>query len=258
MINIHSLTKYLCPLVLALSLTACGTAREYSSIDPGNETARSRARLEVPPDLVNTTSDSLIQSQQQVETTEEVLPEPKGLKVERNDREGWVEAQAPADQVWNRLVSHWGALGVDLVVADPKTGVMETDWVKPAKSKHEGTESVTENALDKILGRLIDSPTSLDKFTLRLERVEDNRSRVYVSHKGIKKIQTEEASLARNADWEWVETEEDPEKVKRALSSIVYGLDAGASPSSPGQARIEPVSTSPDRHTTPRGPPNIQ
>lgn len=221
--------KYLCPLVLAFSLAACDTTQEYASIDPGSETARSRARLEVPPDLVSTSSDSLIQSQQQVETSEEVLPEPEGLGVERNDQEGWVQAQAPADQVWNRLISHWGALGVDLLVANPKTGVMETEWVKPPKSKHEGSQSFADNTLDKLLGRLIDSPTSLDKFILRLEKVEDDLTRVYVSHKGLKKIQTVEASVARNAEWEWVETDEDPEKVKRALSSVIYGLEAGSS-----------------------------
>jgi len=221
--------KYLWPLVLVFSLTACDTTREYGSIDPGSETARSRARLEVPPDLVTTTSDSLIQSQQQVQTSEEVLPEPEGLEVKRNDQEGWVEVQAPADQVWNRLVSHWGALGVDLLVADPKTGTMETEWVKPPRSRHEGSDSFADNALDKMLGRLIDSPTSLDKFMLRLEKIEDDVTRVHVSHKGIKKIQTEEASLARNANWEWVETEEDPEKVKRAMSSVIYGLEAGSS-----------------------------
>lgn len=226
---IHNVPKYLFPLVLVFSLAACDTTREYGSIDPGSETARSRARLEVPPDLVNTTSDSLIQNQQQVETSEEVLPEPEGLKVERNDKEGWVDVQAPADQVWNRLISHWGALGVDLLTADPKSGVMETEWVKPPKSKYEGSGSLTEDTLDKMLGRLIDSPTSLDKFTLRLEKIEDNRTRVHVSHKGIKKIQTSESGLARNAEWEWVETEEDPEKVKRALTSIVYGLDTGSS-----------------------------
>lgn len=227
--TIRLLFQCLCIPTLAVSLAACDTTSKYSSIDPGSDTARSRARLEVPPDLVSTTSDSLKTSQQQVEP-EQVLPEPpKELKIERNDAEGWVEVQMPADQVWNRLVSYWGALDVDLVSADPKVGVMETEWVKPPKSKYEARGSFSDNALNQILGKLIGAPTSLDKFTLTLDRVSDDRTRIHVAQKGIKKIQTVEAGVARNAEWEWVETDEDPEKVKRALSSIIYGLNNSAS-----------------------------
>jgi uncharacterized lipoprotein len=213
---------------MVLALTACGGTQTYSSIDPGAQPARSRANLELPPDLVQTSSDSLAAAAEQDASSEQVLPDTAAIEVERNDAEGWLDVQAPADRVWNRLVSHWGSLGVDLIVADPKGGIMETDWVKPARSEEE-SGPLSRNYVGKFLGRVVDTPTSLDKYTIRLERKSDSETRVHVSHRGVRKIQTEEASVARNAQWEWVETAEDPDKVRRALSSIVYGLDNGTS-----------------------------
>lgn len=228
MITIRFLLKSCSLLILALALASCGKTKEYSSIEPGQETERSRANLELPPDLTDTSSERLAatQTEQNIQA-EEVLPETKGLHVERNDQEGWLEVDAPAESVWRRLVAHWGSLGVDLVVSDPKAGIMETDWVEPAKSKDDS--DFTSNVMNQFLGRLFDETTALDKYTMRLERVGDGRTRIHVSHRGIKKIQTQKTTVATNAQWEWVETEEDPDKIRRAMSSIVYGLENGTS-----------------------------
>lgn len=221
--------KSICLLVLALSLAACGKTDTYSSIEPGHESARSRADLELPPDLTQNSSDRLAATQADQDTTgEEVLPEPEGLNVERNDEEGWLEVDAPADQVWRKLIAHWGALGVDLAVSNPTEGIMETDWVEPGDSEDRSSD-FAGTVINQFLGRLFDETTALDKYTLTLERISADRTRVNVAHRGMKKIQTQRATVATNAQWDWVETEEDPDKIRRALSSIVYGLTNGAS-----------------------------
>lgn len=226
---VRLVSSAVCVIGLAALLAACGNNKTYGTIEPGLETERSRANLELPPDLVGTASDSLQATQaEQDGLNEEVLPEPEGLNVERNDKEGWLEVDAPVEQVWRRLISHWGSLGVDLAVSDPQAGIMETDWVRPGESDEE-EGNLGETLVSQFLGRLVDERTSLDKYTMQLERVGDNRSRIHVSHKGIKKIQTSEAGVARNAQWEWVETEEESAKVRRAMSSILYGLDADQS-----------------------------
>lgn len=218
------------PLVLLAvisTLVSCGGTRSYSSIEPGYQSARSRGNLELPPDLVDTSNDTLAhnsQQAQQKQKQEEVLPPTKNIHVTRNDKEGWLEVDEPADTVWRQLEGHWGALGVDLVIDDPKSGVMETDWVKPARSKQD-KEGVTAGMFDKFMGRLVDAPTSLDKYTIRLERKGKSLTRIHVTQKGVKKIQTEKGGLATFDQWEWVETDQDPNKVRQALSSIEYGLD---------------------------------
>lgn len=227
--TIRFLLNAACPLMLAFFLAACGNTDTYSSIEPGHESARSRANLELPPDLSTTSSDALTANQTAAEPrSEEVLPEPEGMNVERNDEEGWLKVEAPADRVWRRLVAHWGALGVDLVVSNPGEGIMETDWVKPGTSNEEES-NLGKQLVDQFLGKVFDENTALDKYTLTLQRLGDNRTRIDVAHRGIKKIQTQRSSVGTNADWDWVETDEDPGKIRRALSSIVYGLRGGTS-----------------------------
>lgn len=218
-------------LVVAVSLASCGSTETYSSIEPGAESARSRANLELPPDLVSSSSDALAatQAQQEQETrSEEVLPEPEGMEVTRNDEEGWIEVDAPPERVWRKLVAHWGALGVDLVVSNPKEGIMETDWVEPAQS-NKGEPGLTDKVIGQFLGRLFDEITALDKYTMTLQRTDQGGTRINVAHRGIKKIQTQKTTVGTNAEWDWVETEEDPDKIRRALSSITYGLANGTS-----------------------------
>lgn len=230
MTTFRVLFRLLCIGALAASLAACGKTKTYSSIEPGADTERSRSRLEVPPDLVDTTSDALLANQASVEQqSEQVLPQTESLDVERNDNDGWVEVGASPDKVWNRLQAHWGSLGVNLVVSDPTAGIMETGWVKPAGDVEEN-QSLTDRLIDQFLGQVTGGPTSLDKYTIQLERVGENRTRVNVSHRGRKKIQTQRGNIANVAQYEWVETEEDPAKIKRAMSSIVYALnpDSGA------------------------------
>lgn len=216
-------------LVVAILLASCGNTETYSSIEPGTETARSRANLELPPDLQTSSSDALAATQAEQQTrSEEVLPEPEGMAVTRNDEEGWIEVDAPPDRVWRKLVAHWGALGVDLVVSNPEEGIMETDWVEPTQS-NKAEPGLTDKVIGQFLGRLFDEVTALDKYTLMLQRTDQDGTRIDVTHRGIKKIQTQRTTVATNAEWDWVETEEDPDKIRRALSSITYGLANGTS-----------------------------
>lgn len=209
--------------VLALAVSACGQTETYSSIEPGSHPARARSNLELPPDLVDTSNDALVSRQpDESGEPEEVLPETDSLEIQRNDSEGWLEVDAPAGQVWRKLESYWGSLNVDLEISDPKAGLMVTDWVRTGQNEDAGI-------MDKVLGSVVESPTSLDKYTIQLEKKGENRTRIQVAHEGMKKIQTQRSSVATNAEYEWVTTEEDPEKIKRALSSIVYGLETGAS-----------------------------
>jgi len=215
-------------LLVALMLTGCGNTKTYSSIDPSTADARSGGRLEIPPDLEGSTSDSVLASQaRQDAASSQVLPEPEDLEVERNDTEGWIEVDLPIDRAWSRLVAYWGALGVDLVVADPKLGLMETDWVIPAGDSPQ-KQPFHKALMDQIRGALTGGPTALDRYAIELERRGDSRTRISVSHRGRKKIETQKSNIANPAQYDWVETEENPKKVQRALSSIVYGLESGA------------------------------
>jgi outer membrane protein assembly factor BamC len=222
MINTRVLAKTLPPCLLALLLASCGSSRSYSSIEPGTDTAPARANLAIPPDLINSTSDNLVKNQETAQPVE-VLPKPKkSAKITRNDEEGWLEVNEPAEQVWKELINYWASLGVDLTVNDPKSGIMETGWVRPAGSKDQG---LTAGLFDKFLGKFANETTALEKYTMRLERKGDSKTRIYVTEKGVKKIKDEKGGFATFEHWTWVATKQDPDKVRLALSSIEYGLE---------------------------------
>ena len=233
--NKRSLTSC-CTLAVALLLGACGPNKgDFGSLEGGGPTSdRYRGSLELPPDLVDTTSESILAAGQVEEETEEkVLPEIENLDIQQNDEEGWIEVNVDADVVWQKLVSHWNSLGVDLVEADPKTGVMVTDWVVPRTREEERREflgvAFLGNVLDDLLGNLFDQATALDKYTIQLERKPQTHTRINVAHRGLVKIQTQQPTKKNNEKFEWVETDEQPDKVKRALTSIAYGLSGETS-----------------------------
>lgn len=222
--NRHSLPASICAFAAALVLISCGPSkREFGSLEPGPSSgSRHGSGLELPPDLVDSSSEVILADQANRQT-QEILPEIENLSIERNDDEGWIEVNADAEFVWHKLVDHWSGLGIDLVQSDPTTGTMETDWVLPPGAKEEDKGMVDE-VLGQLLGEVFDQATSLDKYVIQLERKEEARTRINVAHKGLRKIQTQKPTKQHNEEFEWVETDQEPGKVKRALTSIAYGL----------------------------------
>lgn len=217
--------------VLSILLVACSGSRDkYDTINPKDGGkgitlgGKPKSKLELPPDLVNTSNATIVQLEEYTEAN--VVPETIGVTVQKNGDERWLEIDAPAEEVWPKLVRYWGLLGAKLVVNDPKTGIMETDWVHQEKDddKKKGGFAGT-NLLISLLVDITDQETSLDKYTMRVERQNGNQTLVYLSHRGSKKIQIGQSSIASHLEWEWVETEQDPEKVRIVLQSVSYSFD---------------------------------
>lgn len=229
--NRRSHIATICALAASVFAASCGPNKDdFGSLEPGaSPGGRYQSSLELPPDLADTTSDTVLANRVEPEAPQ-VLPEIENLDVERNNEEGWIEVNADADLVWQKLVEHWGSLGIELVQADPRIGVMETDWVLPPEAaEDEKKKGALSSALSYLLDDLFDQATSLDKYTIQLERKEGPRTRINVTHRGLKKVQTQEPTKKDNEEFEWVETEAQPGKVSRALTSIAYGLDSDSS-----------------------------
>ena len=214
--------KYIAVYFVALTLTGCNTiSEERETIDLGTDLKPKKTRLELPPDLVDTTTEVIVNRNF---TEEEVVPQTVGITMLDNGTERWLEIDAPAEQVWPKLVNYWGEIGAPLILANPETGIMETDWVQQDKRATRKKKGVTGNILISILTDITDQVTSLDKYTLRMERKDDMKTLVYLGHRGSKKIQTSRATMLSNAEWDWVETGQDPEKIRLVMQSIRYRL----------------------------------
>ena len=210
---------------LALMLSACaGTKESHPTIDPLGTIKPINSSLELPPDLIESSSDEIV-AQQKVLSEDDVVPVTIGITVVEDSNGRWLEVDAPAEDVWPKLVRYWVGLGATLVVNDPKAGIMETEWVKQQDEGDGSSRLGKSNLIVSILKDITDQSTSLDKYTLRIERKAGEKTGVFISHRGSKKIQIGTTSVATFPEWEWVETEEDPEKVRIVLQSISYNLN---------------------------------
>ncbi|MGR3984605.1 MAG: outer membrane protein assembly factor BamC, partial [Gammaproteobacteria bacterium] len=140
-----------------------------------------------------------------------------GASIQRNAERAWLKVDADAEVVWRKLTAFWEYQEVELVTRTPGAGLMETDWFAKGDAKGGGISKVAAD----LFAALTAKRTALDKFTLRLERAAPGATNVYVSHRRRERIAKEYSNLDRPNDYEWVEREQDAEKVAQLLQAIV-------------------------------------
>ena len=104
-------------------------------------------------------------------------------RIERAGSQRWLATRLTPEQLWPQLRTFWQERGFNLVVDEPATGVMETDWA-------EDRAKLPNDLLRNTLGRLIESFYSTgerDKFRTRVERTPSG-SEVYISHRGLVEV----------------------------------------------------------------------
>lgn len=219
-----------------LTVTACTTSGSIiPDRRPDYKATVTRDSLEVPPDLTSSTIDDTLvvpelgpagtatysdyareRGGTQVQATDaDLLLEPQGVRVEREDQNRWLVVNAPPERVWNRLKQFWTDAGFALEVENPTTGVMETQWAENRADIPDGT---VRGAIGGALGFLYSAPTR-DKFRTRIEPGETPGSTdVYVTHYGVREVQRGEYEVV------WEARPRDPgleaEMLRRMMVSI--------------------------------------
>ncbi|HEY0857502.1 MAG TPA: outer membrane protein assembly factor BamC [Albitalea sp.] len=155
--------------------------------------------LEVPPDLSQLNRDSRFQQSggsvsaaafqgataaPAAAATSTVAPQAVGeLKIVRQGNQRWLAVPMAPEQLWPQLQGFWKERGFNLVVEQPETGVMETDWA-------ENRAKLPQDFIRRTVGKVFDSVYSTgerDKFRTRIERTA-NGSEVYLSHRGVVEV----------------------------------------------------------------------
>ena len=197
---------YIKPVVVAIaliSMTACsGNKKDLPKLDYQTQT-RKIVKLEVPPDLTNPDQGNLYQvpagsgavrasdlsrrtSATQQAANSEVLKSVKGVRLERDGNQRWIEVQgkSPAE-IWPLLKAFWQENGFDIKSEEPGIGQMETEWAENrAKIPQDGLRRL----LDKVGLGGIYSTSERDKFIIRIEQGKNGSTDVFFAHKGMKEV----------------------------------------------------------------------
>lgn len=221
-----TLIRYLAFVAVVAVTSGCSyIPEEYGGSKERIDYKRSRSApaLEIPPDLDSSrVQDSLVipgveksanlsdyQSRQTVVRPgeETVLPELADVRVERDGQARWLVVDAPAELVWSKVRQFWLEQGFLLRIEDPRTGIMETDWL-------ENRADIPDGVIRRMLGKLSDfvySSATRDKYRVRLERGEvPDTTDVYVTHRGVEEVINTDETAQTEDSARWRMRPEDP------------------------------------------------
>ncbi len=142
-------------------------------------------------------------------------------RLERAGSQRWMTTRLTPEQLWPQLRTFWQERGFNLVLDEPATGVMETDWA-------EDRAKLPNDLIRNTLGRLLESFYSTgerDKFRTRVERT-PNGSEVYISHRGLVEVYV---GMQRDTTM-WQPRPADPQLEAAFLSRLAQKLNTKEEP----------------------------
>ena len=190
--------KKLSLLISLMVLTACSSISDFDIIEEitaPDYVSSSRARkLEIPPDL------SQIDTQSEYEVPGEgtsyknytnrqnapqkiavkVVEDPDGIKIIKSGAMRWLLVKKDPDTLWPHVQDFWEDMGFNVKIANKRTGVIETEWIKTSELKsNEGVVSKLDAWLDNMSGF-----ADRRKFRTRLELgSQSGTTEIFLSHR---------------------------------------------------------------------------
>jgi outer membrane protein assembly factor BamC len=211
-------------LATCAALAACSVL-EGEKID--YKSATRGATLDVPPDLTQLTRDSRYQvpggpvsaSSYQVGQVTTSVPTAAvnvgDVRIERAGSQRWLVVNRPADQLWQPVRDFWQESGFLLVQDQPNLGIMETDW---AENRAKIPQDFIRNSVGKLFDSLYSS-AERDRFRTRLERTPTGGTEIFVSHRGMQEVNTN-----NNQATVWQPRPTDPELEAEFLRRLMVKL----------------------------------
>jgi outer membrane protein assembly factor BamC len=223
---------------LAALLAGCSTSMlESKKID--YKSSGKLPTLEVPPDLTQPTRDDRYAvpdvspkgtatysayvgeraGQARATTVQEVLPKVENLRIERSGNQRWLVVPGTPEKVWPSIKEFWQELGFIINIERPEAGIMETDW---AEDRAKLPQDIIRGALGKVLDSLY-STAERDKFRTRVESGAAGETEIYISHRGMYEIYTNEGK----SETRWQPRPADPDLEAEMLRRLMvrFGMD---------------------------------
>lgn len=244
--------------IIALALAGCSSIDSFLSgdkIDYKSQSSKT-GTLDVPPDLSQLARDSRYQPQAGVVSASVLRSSAANaaaaaasaptvaintlgdMRVMRDGNQRWLVTAMTPEQLWPQLRAFWTERGFNLVLDDPQSGVMETNWA-------ENRAKLPTDGVRRLLGGILESLYStgeLDRFRTRVERVSGG-TEISIAHRGVEEFvqgQTKDV-----AGWRWRST--DPQLEAEMLVRLMAKLGAkeeaartavANAPAGPTRARV--------------------
>jgi len=212
-------------VAVCAAISACSVL-EGEKVD--YKTAGKGPSLEVPPDLTQLSRDSryivpggpvtassfqIGQAAPGVPTAASTLGD---VRIERAGTQRWLVVNRSADELWNPVREFWQESGFLLAMDQANLGIMETDW---AENRAKLPQDFIRNALGKVFDSLY-STSERDRFRTRLERSPNGGTEIYISHRGMVEVYSNEKKDATV----WQPRPPDPELEAEFLRRLMVKL----------------------------------
>ncbi|WP_333708350.1 outer membrane protein assembly factor BamC [Tepidimonas ignava] len=211
----------------ALLATGCSVLEE-TRID--YKSAKQINTLEVPPDLTQLARDSryalpggpvtatgMEAAAAARPSTQVAAPAQIGdVRIERAGNQRWLVVDRPPELLWPALRDFWQENGFLLTLDQPQLGLLETDWA-------ENRAKIPQDIIRATIGKLFDNLYSTgerDKFRTRVERNERGGSDIFISHRGMVEVYSNE----RKDNTVWQPRPADPELEAEFLRRLMVKL----------------------------------
>ncbi|MDP1996859.1 MAG: outer membrane protein assembly factor BamC [Gallionella sp.] len=219
--------------IALVSLIGCSSVGLGSKRVDYRSGAAQAPSLEVPPDLTAPGSDERYRVPQgdgenvatfsdyskggaaaeQGRGASAVLPQVKGVRLERNGTQRWLVVNDKPENVWFVVKAFLQENGLAIQSEDQAAGVMETEWA-------ENRAKIPQGGVRKWIGKVFDgiySSGERDQYRVRLERGKDGEStEIYITHRGMEEVLSADQNTSK-----WQARPNDPEMEAIMLQSLM-------------------------------------
>jgi outer membrane protein assembly factor BamC len=190
--------------------------------------------LEVPPDLTKPSQKNALNiskfidddknlttfDEKEIKIINSVKNKNISIEVKRNDNYRWLVVNKNSDFVWNASAEFLKDSGFRILKSDKSIGIMETNYLENKEdipSKNLGLiRSMFKNAFKARYAL----PT-LDKYRVRLERIDKNTTEVYLSLNSMREVVTNKGLENQNTIWQEKEADKSIE-IEMLYRLMVY------------------------------------
>jgi outer membrane protein assembly factor BamC len=209
--------------ILFFGLLGCSTTEEFfDDITAPDYVNSSKAkRLEVPPDLselessrnydvpgeVKSYKDFLSQEQESFNNsnspnTKKVVENPEGMKIVKSGNLRWLVVEEEPSLLWPHVIEFWEDLGFRVMIANKRTGIIETEWMDTSDIKLDQKEKGVISTFDKWLDSL-SGFADKRKFRTRVEIGEEKNTEIYISQRSAEAAADQHSQILSNRSSEY-------------------------------------------------------